>query len=421
MPDFPNQKLGIIGGDGDRVDREPPDVMVVGCSLPDATLFRSRVATTYDKHLVEVALLVWRDTLGLKDDADPELVRRWKTHEAANLAQLFASGTDILQQNVAACHRRGIKIVASHRMNAEDYQQHTWRLSDFGRSHPEWRIPTPQSEREQYPEALEFTGALDPAIPEVYDYRMKIFQESIDNYDVDGVELNWRRWFHMISNPLENHTILTQMVRDVRRLLDEAAKRKGRERLLLGVCVGPLLCGDFVTEEFPGALCGAPANMSCEQLGLDVETWIAEGLVDYVRPCLFNDFLPALPRTAEFAALVRNRNVGVYPTVFPYPQWADDRKSISELALDEIADMMRRHRDELCNAALQCYADGADGIAKFNWFTETGGRLDKYRNSLGYVKTLMFVHQYLTSPEALQQCLQREPTVEAHCTDWEPV
>ncbi len=160
--------------------------------------------------------------------------------------------------------------------------------------------------------------------------------------------------------------------------------------------------------------------MSCQHLGLDLETWIEEELVDYVRPCLFGPGqLPGLPKTAEFAALARDKDVGIYPTVSPWPAWAREKICIPDTPLEEIRQMMRRHRDEICNAALQCYAEGADGISKFNWDIGGRNRLDRYLGSLAYTRTLLFVHQFLDSPEALRECLKKEPSVEAHCTDWD--
>ena len=46
-------------------------------------------------------------------------------------------------------------------MNGEDFYEYML-LSDFERAHPEWRIPG--------------AGCLDPAVPEVYAHRMKIFR-----------------------------------------------------------------------------------------------------------------------------------------------------------------------------------------------------------------------------------------------------
>ena len=81
---------------------------------------------------------------------------------------------------------------------------------------------------------------------------------------------------------------------------------------------------------------------------------------------------------------------------------------------------MQRHRDEICNAALKCYEDGADGISTFNCFGHSlysartkreGSETRMYRNSTPYKKTELFVHQFLGSPEALHNCLKKEPAM----------
>ena len=185
------------------------------------------------------------------------------------------------------------------------------------------------SSRLSDPGTKEFgVASLDPAIPEVFDHRMRIFTEVAQNYDIDGLELDFRRWYFMISDPLKNHTVLTEMVRQIRKMLHETAKAKGREPMLLGVRVSPMLRGTFDIADFPGAHYGEPENLSCQNLGLDVKTWIQEGLVDYICPTLFLSELPGLPRTNEFVALARNTPVGVYPTLFDVPNGATTIKTL---------------------------------------------------------------------------------------------
>ena len=52
---------------------------------------------------------------------------------------------------------------------------------------------------------------------------MKIFGEVASKYDIDGIEFDFRRWFHMVSNPEKNHVVLTRLVREARKMLDETA------------------------------------------------------------------------------------------------------------------------------------------------------------------------------------------------------
>lgn len=320
-----------------------PGVLAQNVGLPDPVIYRSDVATTLDKHLVEVSAVTWPDQSG-----------EGATRQRDALTTLFEAGTDPLRLTIEACRERGVWIVASYRMNAEDWYEHTYTLSDFGRAHPEFRIVD--------------SGNLDPAIPEVYAHRMRIFSEVVDRYDVDGIEFDFRRWYHMVSDPLDNHTVLTRMVRDMRGILDEAARRKGRERLLLGVRVGPSLDSDPIPFTFPGIFYPQkPTNASCKELGLDVKTWIDERLVDYVCPALFLASLPGMPLTNEFAALAKDTSVGVYPTLWPHAAWMH---GVCERRVEpDDVRALALYKYDLCTTVLRMYEDGADGISTYNWYS----------------------------------------------------
>jgi len=350
-----------------------PGVLAQNVGLPDAVIYRSDVATTFDKHMVDVASETWRDVWA-KNGAGEESVRESHQQQADAVRLLRELGTDPLAITIQECRKHGVLIVASYRMNAEDWYVHSHKLSDFGRAHPEYRIPKTELEKRIDREdgnpgaAVAFTGALDPAVPEVYEHRMAMFREVADNYDIDGIEFDWRRWSHMISDPHKNHPILTRMVRDTRKMLDQATRKKGRNHLLLGVRVGPMLEGEFVPEQFPGAT-SPGADKSCRDLGLDVGTWIAEGLVDYVCPTLFWPRWPGLPRTSEFAALAKGTKVGIYPTLFALPPWLEKEWGAVKGLIDpDDLPRLRRYKEEFCALARRIYDEGADGISAFNWY-----------------------------------------------------
>ena len=346
-----------------------PGVLAQNVGMPDPVIYPSEVATTWDKYV--------------------------GGHQAAAMATLLEAGTDPLTITIEECRNRGVLIVASYRMNAEDFYEGQLDLYDFGRAHKDWAIPG--------------ANCLYPAIPEVYEHRMAIFREVAENYDIDGIEFDFKRWYHMISDPLENYPILTQMVRDTRQMLDEVAERKGRNKLLLGVRVEPMLEGEFVKEDFPGAWHSPPANRSCKDSGLDVKTWIEEGVVEYVCPSFFWPRLPGVPKVKEFAELARGTSVGIYPTVFPLPAWAEDEDN----PVYDSEETRLRHRNEIIEAALQCYQEGPDGISTFNW-----GRLAPTRQKeesiepvlygrgvVGFVKVERAVCPRLGDPEALRELL----------------
>ena len=150
-----------------------PGVLAQNVGMPDPIIYRSNVATTWDKYV--------------------------GGEQAQAQADLFAAGTNPLAITIEACRERDVMIVASYRMNAEDFYDRTTEVYDFGRQHKDLRIPG--------------AHCLDPAHPEVFEHRTAIFAEVARDYDIDGIEFDFRRWCHMISDPLENHPILTRMVR----------------------------------------------------------------------------------------------------------------------------------------------------------------------------------------------------------------
>jgi len=322
---------------------------------PDPVLFRSNAATYYSKHLREVYRGMGEDFM------DPAMAQGM----VDILNNFVAQGTDVLTLTIQACREANTRIIPSFRMGPEDYYHMQWALSDFSRAHRDWVIPG--------------RTCLDPAVPEVFDHFLDIFREVVENYDIDGIELNFRRWTFMISDPHKNHPILTRLVSEVRKILDDAAGRKGRDRLILGTRVGPLIEGPFIQDEYPGSPYGQWQNPSCRDLGLDVKTWIASGDIDYLSPMLFISMLPGLPRIREFVDLARGTNVGIYPTLFSAPFWLHEAGPKFGIPQEPPIDpddtvRLRRYKNELCEAALKIYAEGADGISTFNWdFTHQPG------------------------------------------------
>jgi hypothetical protein len=361
-----------------------PGALAQNVGLPDTVIYPSQVATFFSKYI---------------EGADAQVMER-----------LRQSGTDILQLTIETCHARGVPILADYRMNAEDWYEKTYALSDFGRAHPEWRMTGA-------------IGCLDPAVPEVYDYRMRIFREVVDRYDVDGLEFDFRRWYHMISNPEKNHTILTRMVRETRKMLDEAAARKGRKRLLLGVRVGPSLDTPPSPFAYPGEMySGGIENASCKALGLDVKSWIQDRLVDYICPATFIGPLPGLPLTREFADLAADTDIGVYPTLWQASGWMHgvSERYVTLAKEDEKARALFKY--DLCTTALQMYRDGADGVSTFNWYSHLrdakvfrnwtsrendGGKVDGSFTADGSDAIQSYIYPLLGDPEAIETYLRQ--------------
>jgi len=308
-----------------------PGIMAQNVGNPDPVIYRSAEATAWSKYL----------------DGPVSI----------SMNKMIEAETDPLQVTVEVCHEHGVPVVASYRMNAEDFYEEGLEIQDFGRKHRHLAIP----------------GAfcLDSAHPVVYQHRMAIFREVAEKYDIDGIEFDFRRWTHMISDPLHNHPILTRMVRETRAMLNEVAKKKGKKRMILGVRVGPSLDTPQDEAHYAGTGAGMrKVDPSCRELGLDVRTWVRDELVDYICPTLFWPDWPGLPWTHEFVELAKGHNIGIYPTIFPRPTWLNDSGVVPPRGPIEPndTDKLQEYKDGFCNLALRCHSEGADGVSMFNWY-----------------------------------------------------
>ena len=113
-------------------------------------------------------------------------------------------------------------------------------------------------------------------------HRLAILRELAQDYDIDGVELDFVRWgkcFAREEAPFKIG-IMTSFVGEVRGVLDEAARKRGRDRLVLGVQVMRSL-------------------YLCHLAGLDPGAWVQQGWADYLIQCDFNCTDPQIP-VAEF-------------------------------------------------------------------------------------------------------------------------
>jgi len=244
--------------------------------------------------------------------------------EVSNFRRLLAEGNDPLQVFAETCHKRGMKFLACLRMNDRHmiYIEHP---PEFIRQHPEMSL------KRKDPKAR---VGMDFQHPEVRDYVFTPMKEMATRYDIDGLELDWMRWCQMFSDdvPREKRvSIMTDYHREIRRMLDEAGKRKNR-RLLLSIRVPQTLdeCGD---------------------LGFDVATYVKEGLIDILCP---SDFLFLDPRmdVTAFVSITRGSNVLLMPSLHASPGWACGYAS----------------RENLRAVAHSYYQQGASGLSVYNWY-----------------------------------------------------
>ncbi|MBD1551045.1 family 10 glycosylhydrolase [Pseudomonas typographi] len=190
---------------------------------------------------------------------------------AATVRNLREAGTDAVALVVEHGHRAGLEVFVSLRINdGSDCRipegQEDAYLSSTRKSHPHWLlhgegVPHPslsQRQQQQSRFALNFSKS------EVRDYTLALVAEAIDQYDLDGFDLDFCRQpsLFLPDDVVQGTGLIHEMLTLIRKRLDEKGARVGR-RLALSVRV-------------PADL---EANRAC---GLDVARWIEARLVDIV-------------------------------------------------------------------------------------------------------------------------------------------
>jgi len=186
----------------------------------------------------------------------PEEQRKHYRKRIHKIFGFHRQGVDYPARMIQRCRRHGISPWISLRMNdvhCNDNLDHPFH-SDL------WRKP--EYFRKGHPGY--YARALDYAHPEVRNHYQALIVETLERYDVDGLELDFMREPYLFSKGEEQagSEILTRWLEGIRQLVDQAAARRGHP-IKIGVRI------PFHPETTLG-------------LGLDAPSWAKEGLVDLV-------------------------------------------------------------------------------------------------------------------------------------------
>lgn len=254
-------------------------------------------------------------------------VQHW--YVARALDRLISQGTDPLDIMARRARKHGIAFIATARMN----DMHRLSIDNalygkFRREHMDWRLG-------------EFEGAgLDYRHARVRQFTLEIFEELLRENDIDGLEMDFIRhpWFFKPGREEEGKGLMTELVRQVKDQVEKWSRRHGRP-LVLGVRV-------------PSTLELAAAR------GLEVERWIAEGLVDYVSPSDFF-FTDLRMPVRSFRQATADSGVALLPTLHPF--------EAADSACSPFRSATILTPTRLKTAANLFYQQGADGMAVYNW------------------------------------------------------
>ena len=276
----------IYNDDGDQRYDYPG----YGYKITDEQSFiDARTTPTFDTH---VDTYVWC----VGNGAEPA----WGAQGPHKMWPFLHSDAHAADLIVQACHSQGMEVWGSLRMNdihdsfmAESLDK---AFEPIKAEHPEYLI-APESDRDLPGELTErrLWAALNFAHSEVRQYRLDYIRRNAAAHDFDGYELDFTRfvWNFPLGEERKHAPEMTDLVREVHACLN--AIGEGRRR--------PYTFAVHVMDS---------PELSLE-LGLDVQAWLDEGLVD-VLVVGMGYLTYALP-LEQWLELGRRYGVSVYPSV----------------------------------------------------------------------------------------------------------
>lgn len=137
---------------------------------------------------------------------------------------LHKRGIDYLPELIRRAHDQDLMFIASFRMNDTHIKSYPGSAltPEFWKKHQDWRIWEATAGKSYYNAALDYSHA-----PVRNRFRDAIL-EVAENYDVDGVEMDFTRtpYIFQPSEAWEKRAILTRFVREVRDRLEKIGRRR---------------------------------------------------------------------------------------------------------------------------------------------------------------------------------------------------
>lgn len=253
-------------------------------------------------------------------------------------AELIAQGTDPLRIVTEFAHSNGIECFWSMRMNDTHDVAHTPEAPYFlfpalKKEHPEWLI---SDHLKRTPHGR--WSSVNYALTEIRDLAFRYLEEVCQNYDVDGVEMDFFRhltYFPSVANggkaSDQERDMMTQLMRRIRTMSESEGIKRGRP-ILLAIRV--------------------PDSVGfCRDMGLDLEQWLDEGLVDILIPSGYFRH----HHWEHTVALGHERGIQVMPCLTDSRVKGETR-------------FRRRSIEGYRGRAANAWAAGADGLEIFNVF-----------------------------------------------------
>lgn len=259
-----------------------------------------------------------------------------------HLAAFASQGTDGLRMSAEFCRANNMESFWTLRMNDIHDAWTNEFLSDWKQQDPS-RIMAARDDVLQFNDRRRLWSLVDFEHPDVQPRLLAIIQEVLQDYPVDGIELDWLRAPFYFRSHYEGKevtdrqvAVLSQLMTSIRKLVDAESVRQNR----------PLLLASRVPV----------TSALCRRIGIDIEGWLRHGLLDILS--ISGGYVTVASPVAELITLGHQHGVPVYPC-------------LSQSGLLYRAPRGKGETQEPASwfaAAQNGFAQGADGMYAFNLF-----------------------------------------------------
>ena len=331
------QRRVILNNDGG-------DATVTAKEPTAEAMLAARTVGLEDTHVDSIFYCTNRGTFARhshRSEVSEEFLRTDGRFAKNMVPALVEQGTDPLQVMIEWCREHDREVFWSERMNDRHDASSPEMVSAWKQAHPECLVGSADN-----PPPHGAWSQVDYSHEVVRDQMFAIIEEVCRNYDVDGIEMDYFRhpcffrsaaWGEHAS--AEETAIMTDFVRRVRAMTERVGRERGR----------PILVAIRAVDSVPLALA----------MGVDLETWLSEGLVDILTGSGYFRMNP-------WSSLVE---LGQRHGVKTYACLSDSRVK------EDAAQFSRRSQDSYRARAARAWQAGVDGIYLFNMFNPRMGFL----------------------------------------------
>ena len=210
-----------------------------------------------------------------------------------------SKGIDPVQIFLDETKNRGMETFFTYRINGADNDIPMPKVAKIPmkEEHPDWLIHTHQGNK--YVDLFgasvteDSNGKWNFAIQGVRDYKLSILKEIAEDYDFDGIDLDFARGCPVLppEHQWESRELLTEFMRSVRSMLQSVSEKRGR----------PFLLSARIPEDIVG----------CHFDGIDIETWVSEQLLDIIVLGVRSYDVDV----ESFRRMTSGKNIKLYPSL----------------------------------------------------------------------------------------------------------